>query len=205
MIFVLLVLAVAAGVLSPYIAVVRKRKKMIKRLTYVARKNGFRVRQSRRFVCISPNRGRKYDMLFESRECAYAVKLWSAVRRNSTLCIRGGKVSEHVLLPQVLDTEQCAERRMGVAERAVPVTANPFRLRHIKPVTNVLLYYPPNKDIICFSKNSTKRVRIGDRVFDKLLCSPGKLEELLAASGNGYTPGADKSLNLFQNDTPVKS
>lgn len=196
MIFVLLVLAVAAGVLSPYIAVVRKRKKMIKRLTYVARKNGFRVRQSRRFVCISPNRGRKYDLLFESRECAYAVKLWSAVRKNGTLCIRNGKVSESVSLPQVLDTEQHTERRMGVAERAVPVTVNPFRIRHIKPVTNVLLYYPPNKEIIYFSKSGTKRIRTGDKLFGKLLCSPGKFEELLAASGNGHRQNAEQSLKL---------
>lgn len=204
MIFVLLVLALAAMVLSPYISVVRKRKKMIKRLTYIARKNGFRVRWSRRFVYLSANLGRKYDLLFECKECAYAVKLWSAVRKNSTLCIRDGRVSESVSLPQVLDAEQCSERRIGMRERAVPITVNPFKLRHIKPVTNVLLYYPPNKNILYFSKNEIKHVCTGDKIFGKLLCSPGRFEEMLIAYGQKHRADADNKVINSKNDSPIK-
>ena len=184
MVFVILVTFLALGVASPYIIVVRKRQRMLKRLTLVARRSGFRVRRLHRFVCFSFNRAPKYDLLFESRTHAYAVKLWSAVRKNATLYIKAnGAVMEKMDIPAVMDTEVSSERAVSGREKRVPITANNFKVKKDKTVVRVMLYYPPNKKMILISGESQKSIGSGDRLFDKTVFSPGKFEQMLIDDG----------------------
>ncbi len=184
MVFIILVLLVALGVLSPYLLVAYKRRKMLRRLTYIARSSGFRVRKLHRFVCFSFNRAPRYDLLFENKTHAYAVKLWSAVRKSSTLYIRAnGTVVESMEIPSVLDTDVSSERTVRGREKKVAVTKNNFKVRKGKPVVGIMLYYPPNKQMI-LSLGSTQRVvGSGDRIFDKIVCNAGRFEQMLADDG----------------------
>ncbi len=177
MIFFLLVAVVALVVISPYITVVYKRKKMISRITDIASKSGFRVRSLHKFVCFSFNRGKKYDLLFECKTHAYAVKLWSATKKNSTLIVKNGRISESVIIPDEIVADE-RKRRIDGNFKRVPVTQNNFKLRRGKPVLFILLIYPPNREIISVEKTTRKKLDFGDKLFDKTIYYPANFERL---------------------------
>lgn len=182
MIFVIVVALVAFGVLSPYLIIARKRSRMLRRLSAVARKAGFRVRRLHRFVCFSPNTGRGYDLLFETNTHAYAVKLWSAHKKNAILTVKNGKVCETVQIGDAICPEEKPARRISTRERRVPVTRNNFRVRRGKPVVGIMLLYPPYKEIVAQVASGVRTINVGDKLFDKQICLPINLEQLLGQS-----------------------
>lgn len=179
--FIISVALVVLLVISPYVVTVWKRYKMLRRLTAVAAKNGFRIRRLRKLVCFSLNRAKKYDILFENKSCAYAVKLWSATKKDSTLVIKAnGSIFLSSMSASPLYVDGTAkERRKNSRITSVPVTQNNFRVRKGKPVVNVLLYYPPYKEVVLDLGKSKRRVESGDRLFDKVFCVPAYFEKIL--------------------------
>ena len=184
MLFVILTLLVVAGVLSPYISVAVKRKKMIKRIVSVARASGFRVRALHRLVCFSFNRADGFDLLIENREQAFAVKLWSTARKNSVLVIRGdGSFYETQSVPEPFAPGEKPEHQLRGRAKSVPITKQNFKLKKGKPITAIMLYYPSNKEaVVDFGNGRIAQLEMGDRVFDKILCSPARLEKMLKSN-----------------------
>lgn len=188
MLFTVFILLIAAGVASPYIVTVYKRHRILKKLSALARKSGFRVRKLHRFVCFSPNRAPKYDLLFEDKNKAYAVKLWSAVRSDSTLYIRAdGTVTERREIPAVMDNDTAKDDSVSTKPRRVPVTRNNFKVRKGKSVETVLLYYPPNKQIILCASNERRQLGSGDSVMGKVICSPARFAKMLTENAQSYS------------------
>lgn len=179
MIFVIVVALVALGVLSPYLIIARKRSRMLRRLSAIARRSGFRVRRLHRFVCFSQNTGRGYDLLFETNTHAYAVKLWSAHKKNAELLVRDGRVCEAVEVSDALDPKSKKPRRVSTAQRRVPVTRNNFKVKKGKPVVGIMLCYPPYKAITVGTRSGERSLAVGDKLFDKQICLPITLEQLL--------------------------
>lgn len=194
MLFFVLILLVAAGVASPYILVAVKRRKMLRRLCTAARRCGFRVRSRRRFAHLAPNRGREYDLLFECKTHAYAVKLWSAVRKNTSLVIRGGYAAEVGKISAPLETGRNAEGGFFGVGKRVPVTKNKFRMKRAKTVKNILLIYPPYREMTVVNSSVRKKLAFGDEIFGKTLLLPGDFEKLLEENRPQNTENADKSI-----------
>ena len=186
MIFFALVALVALLALFPYLLIAYKRKRMLSRVVRIATRSGFRVRKLHKFVCFSPNRGKKYDLLFECKNYAYAVKLWSATKKGSTLTIQNGMVSQIVSVPsEMLSSEQT--RSLATKYKSVPVTRNNYKVRRGKPVLGVLLCYPPNKEIIAIGKAGRKKLSAGDKLFDKTIYFPGNFEGLFSKNDMSLT------------------
>lgn len=199
MLFLILVLLVALGVLSPYISVILKRRKMLRRICFVARQSGFRVRRLHRFVCFSFNRGKGYDLLFECKTYAYAVKLWSAVRKNTILTVRGGRISETGESAVPLDTGKTTPVSIRGKEKKVPVTRNNFKVRNGKQVTNVLICYPSYRQVITVGTSGQKTVASKDVLFDKLFVFPGVFEKMLNENVTDNTKIAEVQTDLNKN------
>ena len=188
MLFTVLILLIAAGVASPYIVTVYKRHRILKKLSALARKSGFRVRKLHRFVCFSFNRAPKYDLLFEDKNKAYAVKLWSAVRSEATLYIRAdGTVTERREIPAVMDNDKIREDSVSTRPHRVPITKNNFKVRKGKSVEGVLLYYPPNKQMVLCAQNARRQLGSGDSVMGKVVCSPARFAKMLTESAEAHS------------------
>ncbi len=179
-VFILLA-ALCLLLLSPYIMLVYKRMKALRRLTRFANKNGFRVRRLHRLVCLARNRAPRYDLLFENNERAFAVKLWSAVNAGGTLVINAdGSACERTVLPPELDTQRQRERIHTTKRKPVPRTRVNFRIKQDKPLECIMLCEPPNKAMVLRRSGRTERLEIGERVFGKILCTPQSFAQMLA-------------------------
>ncbi len=187
------VLLSAVLVLSPRIISVCKRKRMLARLTQTAERNGFRVRRLHSFVYFARNRAQVYDVLFESRERAFAVKLWSATNIRAVLVVdeRGG-VCERAVLPPELDTHRAHERVHIAKYKPIPRTRCNFKLRENKPTEYIMLYYPQNKAVVLQKGGQKKYLRSGDRIFDKILCTPKYFANMLAEDSTKNVKEAEK-------------
>ena len=149
MLFLILVILVAVGVTSPYIAVVIKRRKMLGRLVSVASENGYRVRPLHKFVCFSPNGGGKYDLLIQNKTHAYPVKLWSTAKRSSTLIVkRNGRYYETYGVEDPMKIHKAGKHTVKGSERVVRPTQENYKVKQGKTVTPVLLFYPCNKSAV---------------------------------------------------------
>ena len=176
----LTVLMLSALVCVPYALVAYKRARMINRLRYVARKTGFRVRRLHRFPFLSLNRAKSYDLLFENKNHAYAVKLWASVKKNTTLYVNSrGRIYERTSVPCPFEPSKRAPYELRGGIKRVPVTANNFRTRRGKMVVGILLFYPPYKGIVMFDGKERRTVEYGEMLFEKIICNPGKFEEIL--------------------------
>lgn len=181
MLFFILVILLVLGLSSPYISVIVKRKKMLVRLVTVAKENGYRVRALHRFVCLSPNGGRKYDLLIQNKTHAYPVKLWSTAKRGSTLVIkRNGRYYEAYGVSDPMKTDKSQTRTVKGIERTARPTQENFKVREGKTVTPILLFYPCNKSAFADLGDSRRKIELGERIFKKKLCTPTVLYKILA-------------------------
>ena len=175
MVFFLLTALVAAGVSSPYVAVVLKRKRVIKRLSHIAKKSGFRVIALHGFAYLSTNFSPKYDFLFECRDYAYAVKLLSSPRKSVSLVVKDGRARTATDVSEPMIVGEKAVSRVSTRGKPVRVTANNYKVKKGKAVVGVLLHYPPFSEITV----GEKKLSVGDKLFDKLLYSAGTFENEL--------------------------
>ena len=174
-------LFLAVLVMIPYLVVARKRAKMIKRLRYVARKSGFRVRRLHRFPYLAHNRAGRYDLLFENKNHAYAVKLWSSVKKNTALYVNSrGRIYERTSVPCPFEPSKRHPYELRGRIARVPVTANNFRVRRGKLVVGILLFYPPYREIVMFDGKDRRTIESGEMLFEKIVCTPGRFEEIMA-------------------------
>ena len=180
MLFVIPIIALAALLASPYICVVFKRRRMIKRLIRVATQAGYVIRPLHKFVCLSLNTSGRYDILIQNKTHAYPVKLWSTARRNSILVIeRDGRFFETSRVADPIKTDKSAEYTVNGRARRVKPTVKNFRVSKGKTVEPLLLYYPCNKRAVADLGISHRRIAFGDKIFGKILCSPPMLEKML--------------------------
>lgn len=175
LVFSLLALLVAV----PYIVVLYKRRRMLKWLIKVARREGFRVRRLHRVPYLCLNRAKKYDILIEAEDHAYAVKLWSAVKGNTVLNVKGGKVKESVTVSSPFEPTTRKPYVLDGLWHRVPVTKNNFKLRRGKLPIGILLCYPAYKEIVSVGASGKREIAWGERLFEKILCNPRTLEEML--------------------------
>lgn len=176
LVFLLLALLVAV----PYIAVLYKRARMLKWLIKVAHREGFRVRRLHRVPYLCLNRAKKYDLLIEAEDHAYAIKLWSAVKRNTVLKVKGGgAVMESVTVSNPFEPTTRKPYVLDGFWHRVPVTKNNFKLRRGKLPIGILLCYPTYNKIVSVNASGKREIEWGERLFEKILCNPRSLEEIL--------------------------
>lgn len=193
MLFVILVLLVAVGLVSPYIAVALKRRQMLRRLVVITAQNGYRIKPLHKFVCFSPNRAGRYDLLIQNKTHAYPVKLWSTAKRSSTLVIKkNGCVYETYGVTDPLRTDNAQRHTVKGRELAVRPTEENFKVRSAKTVIPILLYYPCNKSAVADLGDSRRKIEFGDRIFKKMLCSPTMLEQMLVGDTSEQLPADEK-------------
>lgn len=188
--FVFLLLALLVSV--PYIAVLYKRARMLRRLVRVARREGFRVRRLHRVPYLCLNRAKKYDLLFEAPNHAYAVKLWSAVKRNTVLTVKGGgTVMESVAVSNPFEPTTRKPYVLDGFWHRVPVTKNNFKLRRGKLPVGILLCYPTYSKIVSVGASGKRDVEWGEKLFEKILCNPRSFEEILIKDAKNFESAED--------------
>ena len=178
-IVVILLFLAALGYPYWWSAILRYR--MLRRLGQTCRAHGYRLRSLRGTLLFVRNRGQKYDFLIENKEQVFAVKLWSAYRRDSALVItRNLRIFERRYAPILLDVRRDAKaaRSEGRA-RVVPRTKLSLSAKDSRKLTRVLLVYPSYSAILRQETAGERRLRSGDLVFDKQLHTPSSLEGLL--------------------------
>lgn len=201
MLFAILVLLTALVVLSPYIVILRKRYKMLKRLTAISEKYGFRVRCLHKLVLLSLNTGKKYDILFENRKCAYAVKLWSAAKKEAQLIANpDGRffLTSTAVTPLNVDGNK-AERSVRSRIYTLSPTQNNVKVKKGKPVISILLYYPQYKGVFLTVDKRRIRITDGSKLFDKIVCSPAYFERIMQE--NCDIPATNEQHMAFENNT----
>ncbi|MBE6536127.1 MAG: hypothetical protein E7677_05865 [Ruminococcaceae bacterium] len=199
--FVFLLLALLVSV--PYITVLYKRARMLRRLVKVARREGFRVRRLHRVPYLCLNRASKYDLLFEAENHAYAVKLWSAVKRNTVLTVKGGSVMESVTVSNPFEPTTRKPYVLDGFWHRVPITKSNFKLRRGKLPVGILLCYPAYNDIVRVSVTGKRKVEWGEQLFEKILCNPRSFEEILIKDAKNFESAHDSkdALSVNNKDT----
>ncbi len=181
MLFLILVILLILGLSSPYVAVVIKRRKMLRRLVAFAAENGYRVKPLRKLVCLSPNGGGKYDLIIQNKTHAYPVKLWSTANRNSTLVIkRNGQYYETYGVDDPMKTDKAQRHTVKGIERTARPTQENFKVRAGKTVTPILLFYPCNKVVLADLGDSRRKIELGEKIFKKTLYTPTALQKILS-------------------------
>ena len=192
MILFLVFLILSLLVAVPYIAVLNKRARMLRRLVRVARREGFRVRRLHRFPYLCLNRARKYDLLFEAPNHAYAVKLWSAVKSNTVLNVRGGgTIMESVTVTNPFEPITRKPYVLNGFWHRVPVTKNNFKLRRGKLPVGILLCYPSYNKIVSVGASGKTEIEWGDKLFEKIVCNPRSFEEILIKDAKNFESADD--------------
>lgn len=190
MLFVLAVLLIAAVLLFPYVSTVWHRGKMLRHLETVARRGGFRLRRIHRFTVLSRNSGGRCDFLVENRECVFAVKLRSAVRRNVTLRIGSeGLATEEITGRVPLWTDR-KNRTHTTRRRAgnVHLPALPVKYAGKRIIVPVLLVYPSYREVLAEQGGEWSSVHSGDMVGEQTLYSPSAFEKRILSAAPRKTP-----------------
>jgi hypothetical protein len=180
----LLIAAIAAVVLYPYISVAICRYKAIANLRSKLRRVGGRMRVLRRFAFASANRSVKYDLLVEKDSVIYAVKFWSCSHRNTDLRIYSdGRVAEErTFTAPITPRGPVKARSVGYRAKYVPKTEYNFKNSNGKKIINVILVYPSYKNIILDKEGEEQVLHSGDLFFDKVILTPLSFGRILSKS-----------------------
>ncbi len=146
----------------------------------MAKQNDFRAIRLHRLALLSPNLSQYYDFAFESRDKVILIKLWSAVKKDTTLMLASdGTAREltHVRV-DIVSNDDSTKRLQGCARR-VPKTRLLQKLPEGKNIRKVMLCYPPYKQMIWQQKGERRIIAYGDEVFDKIVLTAGQTEEIL--------------------------
>ncbi len=183
--FIAVILAIAALV-YPYVAVAFCRYRMLRRFEKIASKVGFRLHHLHKGVIFSPNSGEKYDILIEAGDKVYALKLWSAVRKNTTLRILGDKVIAEERTNRVPMEPDRRKKKQHVEKRKkkfpAPQLPPKYRKREKRTILSVLLIYPSYSKVIAENREQPTELHSGDRIGSHILLSPSALEKILLTS-----------------------
>lgn len=185
LIIVLLIIAffaspfVVAGILIfPFAAIITQRQNMLKHLYKTADLCGYSVRPLHKHVSFSRNLSDRYDLLIENDEEAYVIKLWSAKKSDSTLVInKNGTVYESSVVPGGLSSNE--HYVVTGKAKPVPVTRENFRVKKVKRLEKVLLYYPENARVEIDLGNKRVPLIEGQKVFGKTVLTPKTFEARL--------------------------
>ncbi len=181
---------IGAILLMPHAVMIVKRRITLKRLADVANGAGFEVHSLRRVAYFSSNRSEGYDLLFLSKERAFAVKLWSAFSPDRLLFVaEDGSYREGRRIPEVM-SENKVEKKHYVLHGSVnpaPITKRNFKVRPAVTVDCVLLYFPPYRSARMRVNGKIEDIRDGARLWGKTVYSPDGFADLLAKSGEKET------------------
>ena len=196
---ILLVLLIAAIALTPYVIMLIKRHKMLKRIKIVAAKSGFKMKSLNKLVFFAWNTSKKYDFIFVGEKSAYAVKLWSSLYSDSTLVLGRGDsfyISRRVSEPFLQKNK--GDYNFREPRRQAPETKLELRLKRDVNITPVVLIYPKYKTIIKKKGNDILVYEQGDIVFGKRIYYPEGFERLLKRDG-GVVLRKSQNLQKYSN------
>ncbi|MBE6667553.1 MAG: hypothetical protein E7607_04490 [Ruminococcaceae bacterium] len=171
---VALALAFTGGVfIYPFVCSKLSQRKAVKRLLKDAESMGYKHRKFYKNIFTVRNLSYKYDMLLYNEDKTYAVKLWNAKHILSTLVLTdGGTVFERRKTVPVIDTSRANELQLRGRAGKVPKTRLPKKYAKNENLKEVLLVYPPYKEIIYEGRGGRIILNTGDELFDKELLSP---------------------------------
>lgn len=180
--FWIVCLLLATLLIYPYASVVLCRRAALKRIGDTVRRSGGRMRRLRRTALFSRNRASWYDLWIEKGEIVYAVKLWSARRRQVDLLISsdGLVAEEHVTREPLTPKRNVKERVLRSRFRPVPKTKLSLPVPKGKTLCKILLIYPSYQSVRGYHHMQWVEIQSGARIFDKLFYSPSAFEKLLA-------------------------
>ncbi len=203
-IFVIILLAVGLGYPYWWTAILRCR--MIRRLRRVCGECGFRLRPLRKLWFFARNRGDRYDLFIENKERIFAVKLWSAYRRDDRLVItKRGRIYIRRYAPIVLDVRRGAKAAKNEGrEYAIPRTRLPVSQKEKRDITRILLVYPSFRAILRSDEKGESRLISGDSVFDKRLHTPSSLEGVLRSFDRSQEEKENQDTNIPEETADLK-
>ena len=181
MLALLVSIGVAVLLMYPYAATVVLRRRALKKLRKTVRRARGRMRPLKKAVSLCRNRSRCYDLLIEKGSVVYAVKLWSAIRPHTDLCVaRDGKLFEEREIPTPLRTEKNRQKRtVRCPILPIPKTKYTFSVPKGKDLRRVLLIYPSYRSIRCETKDAWREIHTGDTLFEKTVFSPSAFSAFL--------------------------
>ena len=174
--------AILAVLIYPYAYTAFCRRRVISQLRHKLKGIGGKFKQLRKFALFSSNRAPKYDLLIEKNGIMYAVKLWSAVHKNTDLRIySNGLVGEERTYHAPLEpNKKSAKKSARYSARYVVKTEYNFKVAQNKKIVNVLLTYPAYRAIYFEKDGEVKALQAGDAFFDKIILTPFAFMKLLS-------------------------
>ena len=131
----------------------------------------------------------------KNKNHAYAVKLWSSVKKNTSLYVNSkGRIYERTSIRMPFESSKRTPYELRGQIMRVPVTANNFRVKRGKLVVGILLFYPPYREIVMFDGKDRRTVEQGEMLFEKIVCTPGKFEEIMAEDFRNIGAGAQDTV-----------
>ena len=177
----LVILLLLAIFLYPTCLVAYERKRAVAHIEKTLQKTGGKLTVLKKSYVLSSNRAAEYDLLIETEDTQYAVKFWSAKRRNLDLLIS----SEGAVAEQRIDRDPLAPQK-DVRQRVlrthfyrVPKTGCNFTQTEGKRQVRLLLVYPSYRQILAYYRMEWTPLHSGDCTMEKIICTPSSLTAML--------------------------
>lgn len=202
---IFLILLIFIILIAPYAVLILRRYKAVKEIKDVANGCGFKIKPLHNHVFFSLNRGKRYDYIFVGKHRIYAVKLWSAVRADSTLVVCGkssyyvsGKVNEP------FEQRDRGEYNLHSRRIKVPETKHSLKVRQDKEVIEIMLVFPAYKRVIQKRGNDIFVYEQGDSLFGKRIYYPDGFKAMLFDSANVSNLALEHTDDSQKNSKNVK-
>lgn len=187
-ILLLVILLISGILLYPYASCIFLKAKMVSALATEANRLGFRLRRLYTNILYVRNRSSKYDLVVYNADTLYAVKLWSAYHRDTTLVVGGDGQCYHERRARgVFESEDGSDAHSIRSGRfSVFKTHLPQRYAKDREVFYVLLVYPSYEAIVYRYGRGKTKISSGDTLFDKTVYSPSAfIKQMRSLSQDG--------------------
>ena len=194
MVFIVLIILLGL-IFYPYILTALSTAKMLSKLRRIAKREAYHIIPLKKFLWFQRNFSKNYDFLIEGRGITIAVKLFSAVRRNSGLVIKPdgtASISSKQTAPMEIYPGTKKKERVGdIFGKNVKISelSENWNVIEGKNVDKVLLVYPSFSEMVFFDGREEAELRSGDTVFEHTIYTPYGLEQKLCISAKGLPQG----------------
>ena len=199
--YILIILGLAAVLVYPYVLAALSQKKMLSKLRRIANRQTFNVIYLRRFPWLPKNFGGKYDIIVEGRGRAIAFKLMTPIRKNSSLVITpSGNASIVSKVSPPLDIKKGKE---GSGEKELGKTGNISEINENwspmwgENMEKGILIYPAFKELVFDDGRGRVDLSAGDTVFGKTIYTPYFLEQKMRISGKALS---ENNVSVFEKE-----
>lgn len=172
-IFIFVILVIAAAILYPYVWGMVLKARMLRDLREAVRGAGFKYRRLYKNIFLVKNRSSRYDVIVYNDETLYAVKLWSAYFVDSTLVLsKKGRFFEQRETRRVFNLEENGKKYIKGRSHSMPKTRLAKKYTVGRKLERILLIYPSYKDIVFFDGKTKTHIKTKDELFGKTVYSP---------------------------------